>query len=138
MAGRILNQSLGTKSSDFLLEANTSNSTSAVFNITSTPKRIIAFGLSGGDKIKISRLLLPKGSMKRSANGDYLSETILAEQDYKVGTKAIELNAEQTEVVIDAVGDFRVSHIGDHREEVFVIAEPEPLTFINDTTRGII
>ncbi len=101
MAGKELrNKTLGTSSNAFLLEAGTSDDTSTVFSVTNTP-------------------------IKRSASGNYVSNSVLAEQDYKVGKKSISLTAEQTEVVIDAVGDFKVSYAGDNREEVFVLAETD-------------
>ncbi len=138
MAGRkINNQSLKGNPSDFLLDAGATDNTSAVFSVTTIPKRIVAFGLTGDEKVHINRLLLPKGSIKRNECGEFIGREPLAEQPYYVGCNPVVLCSKQPEIVIDAFGDYRAVYEGDNREQIFLIEETDPVVKVENNMRGI-
>lgn len=137
MAGKKLTTQAATQSSGgFLLGQGSTDVTSAVFSVTTSPVRLVAYGLSDGDSIAVHRVLLPSGSTKRDNCGDLIAEGILAEQAHQVGCSPVVLCASQPEIIIDATGDYKVIYSGDTREDIIVEKIAEMVTRTENNMRG--
>lgn len=119
-----------------LLPSGDTNPVSRVFTVTNTPIRLIAYGLFSG-KVMVSRVQLPDTETSFNECGDINSAGVLHEKSYKVGCKGVMLCPEQDELVIDAVGTYRLHYVGDDRASIHVVHKQEPVTTITNNVRGI-
>lgn len=122
------------------------------FTVVDTPVRIVAFNLSReiaegpigdyepapvpSDYVQIIRVWRPADDMNRDACGNLLAGGEVFESPLRYNRRLVQLTYEQNELVIDAVGTYRVQYIGDNRPEIHVIKMLEPVTHNNDITRG--
>lgn len=120
---------------DALLPYGDSNPLSRVFTVSTTPVRIMAFGLLSGH-IEVTRVLLPDGATSLDNCGGINAVDIPFEKAYRVGCRTVVLCPDQDEIVIDAVGAYRIQYFGDEREDVHVVRKLEPVTTITSDLRG--
>lgn len=138
MAGKVLvGDSPRPSSAGILLYPNEAQTVSTVFRLTTTPLRLVAFGLMGDDYVRINRVWLPPSDMGRSDCGDLLSSGAVLEQPHYVGAHVIMLKATKPEAVIDAAGEYRVEFVGENRTNVQVVSIQDSLVLVNDTVRNI-
>lgn len=119
-----------------LLPQNDTNPISRVFTVNHTPVRLIAYGLFTGEVV-VMRVQLPDTDTSFDECGGINSAGVLHEKPYKVGCKAVMLCTEQDELVIDAVGTYRLHYVGSDRANIHVVHKLEPVTTITNNVRGI-
>lgn len=133
MAGRTLTPT--DVSGDALLERGLTDTTSATFTVTVSPMRVVAFGLTD-DKVEVKRVLKPKTNATRNDCGDLQSQADLYEQPHRVGCREVVMCGEQPDIVIDAVGHYKVTYSGNHRENVHVMTLPDNVVRTENNMRG--
>lgn len=119
-----------------LLPSNTTDTVSRDFSVTHVPVRIIAYGLFGGGVIHVMRVLPPNSTTNTNVCGGISSPGITHEKPYRIGCEAVLLCPGQDEIVIDAVGTYRLHYVGDSRQMVHVVKQDEPLSVITNNLRG--
>lgn len=138
MAGKVLvGDSPRPSSAGILLYPNEAQTVSTVFRLTTTPLRLVAFGLMGDDYVRVNRVWLPPSDMGRSDCGDLLPSGAVLEQPHYVGSHVVMLKATKPEAVIDAAGEYRVEFVGENRTNVQVVSIQDSLVLVNDTVRNI-
>lgn len=121
---------------DVLLGKYLTEELSDTFTILDTPVRLMAFGLTD-DTVEVLRVWRPASSGQRDHCGDLLPSGEVFEMPYKVGCKAVTLDRNFPEVVIDGRGEYRLQYSGAHRLDVHVVMLSDKVVTVNDTTRGI-
>lgn len=136
-SGRFIRVNTGEAvySKDVLLGKYLSETISHVFTSTGV-FRLLAFGLSGNDKVEVLRVWRPASSGERDECGDLLPGGEQLEMPFMVGCRPVVLDASRPELVIDASGDFAVRYVGDYRPNIQVVKMSERISVVNDTLRG--
>lgn len=134
MAGRTLTPA--DVSGDALLERGLTDVTSATFSVTVSPMRVVAFGLTD-DEVKVMRVLKPTANASRNDCGELQSQADIYEQPHRIGCEQVVICTAQPDIVIDAVGHYKVVYSGDHREDVHVTVFPDNVVRTENNMRGI-
>lgn len=133
MAGRTLTPT--DVSGGALLERGLTDTSSATFSVNSSPMRLVAFGLTD-DKVEVMRVLKPTKNAIRTECGDLQPQADIYEQAHRIGCNAVVLCSEQPDILIDAVGHYKVIYNGSHREDVHVMTLPDNVVAVENNMRG--
>lgn len=137
-SGTVLNHQQGEVKGDkqVLLAQNGTESLSRVFRVSTKPLRLLSFGLSGTDSIRINRVWTPASTGGWDNCGEYTGGVEELERPFRLGCKVLSLTPDVPELVLDAAGEYRVEFVGDNRPAAHVVIIEDDVVTVDAVARG--
>lgn len=137
--GKVLSQQTNTsatQSSSALLPVGDTSNISREFSVTSKPVRVTAYGLIDGF-VSVIKVLPPISTTDITACNGIVGKSTEFEKPHRVGCRKVVLCPEQDEIVIDAIGTYKLEYEGNDRASVHVVHEDDPVVTVTNNLRGI-